>query len=80
MRITPLLVISILCLGFAVLGYIMPMGAVSLFGISFIYLGLAGVLVYVLLRYVFKLKSRPQILIEIILLVLFNIIGFILYK
>ena len=80
MKITPLLVLSILGLGFGTLGYIMSLGTVSIFGISFIYLGLAGLIVYLFLGFLLKLNLRLQITIEVILLILFHVIGFMLYK
>lgn len=80
MKITPLLVMSILGLAFGALGYIMSLGAVSLFGISFIYLGLSGLVLYLLLRYVLKLSLRLQVTMEVILILLFLVFGFMEYK
>ena len=80
MKITPLLVMSILGLAFGALGYIMSLGTVSLFGISFIYLGLSGLVLYLLLRYVLKLSLRLQVTMEVILILLFLVFGFMEYK
>jgi hypothetical protein len=71
---------SIPGLGFGALGYMTSLGIVSIFGIPFIYLGLSGLTLYFLLGYILKLNLRLQIAMEVILLILFHVIGFMLYK
>lgn len=77
MRITPLLVMSILAIIYGALAYFMLQSFILIFHIPFILVGLVGLVIYCILRYLLKLKIRIQFIIEVILLILFHVLGFI---